>query len=101
MTVTLINAFVIPKGQEEEFLKNWQETAEVFSHRHGFIETHLHRNTGIGDGTFQFVNIARWESSEAWQSAIQERSLVKHDPPGVKAYPALYESMISFQHQGE
>ena len=25
----------------------------------GFLETHLHKNTGVGNSTFSFINIAR------------------------------------------
>ena len=35
----------------------------------GFIEAHLHRNTGVGNGSFSFINIARWERADAWRTA--------------------------------
>lgn len=101
MAVTLINTFVVPEDREAEFLKNWKKTAEVFSHTSGFIETHLHRNIGVGDLTFKFVNIARWESVEAWRSAIENYSPDEHSLSGIKAHPALYESIVNLQHQGE
>ena len=56
MPVKLINTFIVPKEQEEEFLKRWQETTVHFRTKtSGFIETHLHRNTGIGNLTFTFI----------------------------------------------
>ncbi|WGV26852.1 antibiotic biosynthesis monooxygenase family protein [Halotia branconii] len=100
MAVTLINSFIVPENREAEFLKNWQKTAEVFSHTSGFIETHLHRNIGVGDGTFKFVNIARWESVEAWRSATENYS-DEHSLSDIKAHPALYESIVNLQYQGE
>lgn len=56
MPVALINPFVVPADKEEEFLRAWNQTTRVFSSTPGFIETHLHKNTGVGDGTFQYIN---------------------------------------------
>ena len=52
MTATLINAFIVPADKEEEFLENWKKTTDYFSRRKGFIETLLHRNTGVDNRTF-------------------------------------------------
>jgi len=51
MPVTLINTFKVPTEQEQEFLKRWNETTAVYARTPGFIETHLHRNTGVGNPT--------------------------------------------------
>lgn len=78
MAVTLLNPFIVPLDQEAEFLKNWQKTTEVYSRMPGFIETHLHRNIGVGNGTFKFINIAYWESAEA-SPFLQLTGLVKEN----------------------
>jgi heme-degrading monooxygenase HmoA len=101
MAVTLINTFIVPEEQEAEFLKNWKKTTEVYSRTSGFIETHLHRNTGVGDGTFKFINIARWESAEAWRSTHEDYTPGENSLPGVEKHPAIYESIIEVRHQGE
>ena len=42
MPVKLINTFIVPKEQEEEFLKRWKETTRHFRTKNsGFIETNL------------------------------------------------------------
>ena len=69
MTVTLMNVFIVPPSKEEEFSANWNKTTEVFKRDPGFVETHLHRNTGVGSTTFQFINSARWRSAEDWKRA--------------------------------
>jgi hypothetical protein len=51
MPVTLINTFKVPAEQEQEFLKRWSETTSVYARTSGFIETHMHRNTGVGNPT--------------------------------------------------
>ncbi|MBV8885699.1 MAG: antibiotic biosynthesis monooxygenase [Chroococcidiopsidaceae cyanobacterium CP_BM_RX_35] len=91
----------MPEDQEAEFLKNWRQTTEVYSHTPGLIETHLHRNKGIGDGTFKFINIAYWESVEAWRSTHGDYHAGEDSLPGVKGHPAIYESVINVQLQGE
>ncbi len=49
MSVTLINVFQLPPDQRDEFLKRWTETTQVYARTEGFIETHLHENTGVGN----------------------------------------------------
>ena len=60
MAVTRLNVFIV---------ENWQRSADVFSRTPGFIEAHLHRNIGVGNGIFRFINTARWTSAEAWRSS--------------------------------
>ncbi len=95
MAVTLINAFIVPEDQEAAFLEDWKQTTAVFSRAPGFIETHMHRNTGVGDGTFRFINIALWETAQAWHDAITSNPPGEATLPGVKAHPAIYEPIIN------
>lgn len=94
MPATLINAFIVPEDKEEEFLKRWKQTTAEFSKRDGFIESHLHRNTGVGNGTFRFINIARWESAEAWESNHGDYVPGEYSIPGVKGHAAIFESIV-------
>lgn len=101
MVVTLINAFTVPPEREQEFIENWKRTTDVFSRRKGFIDTNLHRNTGVGSGAFLYVNIARWESTEAWDRTHGDYRPTEDDIPGVVGHPAIYESVITARYQGE
>lgn len=94
MAVTLINTFIVPKDREEEFLSHWNTTAKYFAERPGFIETHMHRNTGVGNGTFSFINIARWESAEAWSGNHYNYKPGEYSVPGVKGHPAIFECIV-------
>ncbi len=100
MTVTLINAFVVPPEREDEFLANWRKTTDVFSHKQGFVETHLHRNTGVGNATFLYINVAQWESAEAWDRIHAEYKPTEDDIPGVVGHPAIFESVVDVRYQG-
>lgn len=96
MSVTMLNVFVVPDGSEDEFLANWRETTSVFSKNMGLIETHMHRNTGEGGGdpTFKFINIATWESPEAFRDAHVAYQPAEEKMTGVKFHPAIYKSVI-------
>jgi len=94
MAVILINTFIIPDGAEDEFLRHWRQTTEHFKKQPGFIETHLHRNTGVGNGTFKFINYAKWESAEAWKSNHDLYQPTEYSVPGVKGHPAIFEVII-------
>ncbi|MBV9656190.1 MAG: antibiotic biosynthesis monooxygenase [Acetobacteraceae bacterium] len=89
MTVVLINPFEIPAGEEEAFLGFWRETAEQVKQQPGFIGTRLHRSLKP-DARFRFVNVAIWESEEAYHGAFR-RVEIREQQPGVRASPALYE----------
>jgi heme-degrading monooxygenase HmoA len=100
MAVKLINVFIVPHEKENEFLANWRKTAEFFSRKKGFIETHLHRNAGTGNTTFSFINIALWESPEAWQSNHDEYKPTEYSIPGVKGHPSIFEPIVDLYYQG-
>jgi heme-degrading monooxygenase HmoA len=95
MAVTLINVFNVPAESVDAYLENWERTTGVFKTKPGFIETHLHRNTGVGNQTFQFINIARWTSREAWKETHDEYKPTEYDVPGVKGHPAIFETLIN------
>jgi heme oxygenase (mycobilin-producing) len=69
-TVVLINPFVVPAGQEEEFLKRWREAAEHPRHAPGFVSTRLHESLDP-QAKFRFVNVAEWESPQHFQAAMR------------------------------
>ena len=94
MTATLINAFVVPENKEEEFLENWKKTTNYFSRQKGFIETRLNRNTGVGNQTFMYINIAKWESKETWDRLHKHYKPAEYAIEGVKGHAACLEPVI-------
>ncbi|HBZ69609.1 MAG TPA: antibiotic biosynthesis monooxygenase [Deltaproteobacteria bacterium] len=92
MAVTLINPFEVPEGREEEALKEWEAAAKHLRKQPGFISTKLHEAVAPG-AKFHFINVAEWESPEAFEAAVSNpefraltRSIVKNFPH----HPALY-----------
>ena len=94
MAVTLINVFIVPTDKKDAFLKEWKATTDVFRKKPGFIETHLHQNTGVGNSTFSFVNIARWTTAEEWRSTHDDYEPTEYSVPGVKGHAAIFETCI-------
>ena len=103
MSVTLINVFIVPAEREAEFLSTWKETSRVFSQtpNTGFIETHLQKNTGVGNTTFSFVNIACWESAQHWKTAHDAYSPKEYQIPGVKGHPSIFETVVDLYGVGK
>ncbi|CAN5645333.1 hypothetical protein BH09PSE5_BH09PSE5_45550 [soil metagenome] len=96
MAVTLINVFIVPVEHEEQFLATWRQTSAHFRDKpdSGFIETHLHKNTGVGNRAFTFVNIARWQSADHWKNSHDAYSPKEYLIPGVKGHPAIFECVV-------
>ncbi|MEH1943723.1 MAG: antibiotic biosynthesis monooxygenase [Nostoc sp.] len=64
----------------------------------GFIETKLHRSLDP-TSRFQFINIAKWSTQEAWQAAFSKRlaqqEIFEQQLP-VEANPALYKVEVQY-----
>jgi quinol monooxygenase YgiN len=101
MPITLINSFIVPPDKEDDFLQTWRSTIDHFATAPGFIQARMHRNTGLNDTTFQYVNIALWEDAEAYHAVLRNFTPAGQRIPGVKACPGLFEiyAEVSPAHQ--
>ena len=68
MSVTLINIFEVPAGDEDEFIAAWEKTRDYLKTFPAHIETALHQS--LHDAEFRFVNIAHWTSEDAFNAAV-------------------------------
>ncbi len=103
--VILINPFVVPQGQEEEFVKEWSEISELFRSAPGFINAKLHRSLNP-NAPFAFVNIARWKSLAAFKAAVTSPEFKKihkdfHYEGKASVYEVVKEYDPSPQLKGE
>jgi heme oxygenase (mycobilin-producing) len=89
--VVLINAFEVEPGQAEAFIAAWEQSRDFLQSQPGYIETALHQSL-TPDADFLFVNVARWETPEAFMAAISSAGF--REPAAVMAgyrpHPALY-----------
>jgi len=69
--VVLINAFEVPEGADEAFLQGWERQRDFLSARNGYLSTKLHRSVSP-DADFRFVNVALWESAQAFRDATSQ-----------------------------
>jgi heme oxygenase (mycobilin-producing) len=67
-TVTFINVFEIAREDLETFTTGWRELAGIMASAPGFRGAQLHEAVS-GETRFQLVNVARWDSEQAWRDA--------------------------------
>jgi heme-degrading monooxygenase HmoA len=72
-----INAFEVPEGQDEEFLAAWEEGRRFMEQQPGYVSTALHRSLDP-TAQFRYVNIAVWESPEAFFAAVVHPEFVAY-----------------------
>ena len=88
-SVTLINLFEVPPGDDDDFIANWERARDHLSRRPGYLDTKLHRAIQP-TADFRFVNVAHWASADAFQAAITDPAFRAAAPLPYPAYPALY-----------
>jgi heme-degrading monooxygenase HmoA len=71
MSVTLINIFEVPAGDEGAFIAAWEKTRDYLKTFPAHIETALHQS--LHDERFRFVNIAQWTSEADFDAAIRSQ----------------------------
>jgi heme-degrading monooxygenase HmoA len=66
--VTFINCMAVPPGSEDAAFAVWQEINAYMVTKPGYRWHRLHRRTDPG-APFGQINVARWESADAWKAA--------------------------------
>lgn len=92
--VILINPFEVPAGQEKQTLELWERVAEYMRRQPGYISTRLHRAI-TPEPKFLFINVAEWDSPEAFFRAAGTAEFQELTRGTVPHYPALYEVIRS------
>lgn len=94
--VTLINVFEVPAGRLDAAIDAWERARDFLAEEPGYLDTALHQAL-TSDARFQLINIARWESPQAFQAAIRWMQDSGIFPPveGLTPNPALYSVIRS------
>lgn len=89
--VTLINVFEVPAGRQEEVIAAWEKARDFLKGEPGYITTALHQAIAP-DARFALINVARWESPEAFAKATRRMGEAGIFPKidGLGVNPALY-----------
>lgn len=91
-----VNAFEIPADQVDAFLTGWQDRADFMRRQPGFRGYRMLRAM-LPDSRFQLINVARWDSVEAFRTATadpgfqrQLKALTDNPDFDVTGNPGLY-----------
>ncbi len=89
--VTLINVFEVPEGQTDATIQSWESARDFLKSEPGYISTQLH-GALLPDAKYQLINVAKWESAEAFMAATtrMRNAGVFRPVAGVTVSPALY-----------
>jgi heme-degrading monooxygenase HmoA len=87
--IILINAFEVPQEEDEAFLDGWERQREFLNAQQGYISTRLHRSLSP-DAEFRFVNVALWESQQAFRDATSQLQF-RAAPVPFRFHASLYE----------
>jgi heme-degrading monooxygenase HmoA len=85
--VVLINAFEVPDGNDEAFLEGWERARAFLATQPGYVSTRLHRSLSPS-ADFRFINIAVWQSAQAFQAATAQPEFTNATFP---FHASLYE----------
>jgi heme-degrading monooxygenase HmoA len=86
----LINAFEVPAGHDDEFLEGWEVGKRLMERRPGYVSTQLHKSLDP-NARFRYVNIAVWESPEAFTAAMNHPEFVAYrERVPFADYPSVY-----------
>jgi heme-degrading monooxygenase HmoA len=91
--VVLVNVFTLDRGDEQTFLKAWQNDAVFMKQQPGFIGTQLHR--AIGESP-TYLNYAVWESTAHFRAAFTHpefRAKLSAYPSSAVASPHLFQKV--------
>jgi heme oxygenase (mycobilin-producing) len=86
-----VNAFEIPPDQIDAFLEGWRDRADFMRRQPGFRGYRMLRALQP-DSRFQLINVARWDSVEAFGTAtanpdFQKQLQALNDNPDFDVHP--------------
>ena len=88
MSVTLINLFEVPAGDDAEFQELWQQMNDHMRAQPGYLEHTLHQAVAA-DARYRFVNVARWQSEDDFRAAHGPEFRALATRPGWEKFPPL------------
>jgi len=90
-TVVLINAFEVPPGQDEAFLRGWEAARDFMQRQAGYIATRLHQSLDPA-ARFRFINVAEWASPADFEAALNHPEFVTlRQAIPFAHYPSVYQ----------
>jgi heme-degrading monooxygenase HmoA len=97
--VTFINVIELPAEEVDAFVEQWRERAKLMRDAPGFRDSRLHR-AKLPDARFQLVNVAHWDSAEAWETAATNpafQAALRGVSRAVAPNPAIYDVVVEYE----
>lgn len=101
--VVLINPFVVPEAVRGEYLAKYHAVMERLSQQPGFLGGGLHQAADPGGARFQFVNVNRWASADAFHAgiaAVNPTEVFGDLTQRIEASPALFTVETAYPPSG-
>ncbi len=101
--VVLINPFVVSEALQDEYLAKYHAVMERLSQQPGFLGGALHRATNPAGSRFQFVNVNRWASADAFHAgiaAVNPTEVFGDLTHRIEANPALFHVETDYPPSG-
>jgi heme-degrading monooxygenase HmoA len=98
MPVTLINVFTVPKENEGEFVKWWEDVKGNITKQPGFISGKFHKSIKP-DSKYNFINLAIWQNEDLYWKAYEKSVTPMKAKLGelkCEMTPALYK--VAFEY---
>src|SRR6187551_3022447 len=98
MPVTLINVFTVPKENEGEFVKWWEDVKGTIIKQPGFISGKFHKSIKP-DSKYNFINLAIWQNEDLYWKAYEKSVTPMKAKLGelkCEMTPALYK--VAFEY---
>lgn len=94
--VVLINPFEVKPGREAECLAMWNKAADFLRTQPG-LRTFSFHESFKPDAKFRYVNVAVWESQQAFQAAVSDPAFraIAASTDACTGNPALYRAISS------
>lgn len=98
-----INLFEIAEDDIEQFVSDWERRAKVMGQQPGFMSANVYKSL-LPDNQFQLVNVAQWQSYDAWVAANNDPTYAQQlaedlgHTPNVKVNRGFYRPVTSYTH---
>lgn len=101
--VVLINPFVVPEALRREYLAKYHAVMEQLSQQPGFLGGALHQAAEPNKARFQFINVNRWASADAFHAgikAVDPTAVFGSLTSKIEASPALFTVETAYLTSG-
>ncbi len=92
----VINPFRVPRDDQDDLVRRWEDLARLLRKQPGFVDARLHRSIDP-DAWFPFVSATFWKSPKDFEKALSLGEVLRLVAElRFDGYPALYRIEVKF-----